>query len=196
MARRKDHTREELHALLIDSARSLVAEKGQNALTARNVATKAKYVPGTIYNIFGSMDVLTLHVNAGTLDYMYDFLSETRFLNGRNNLKKNLLSLAGAYRTFIKNNKELWLLLFSYQYINERHKIVWYQEKVDKLLRILESALTSITNDKKDNNLSLSARTLWSSFQGLCYLEHSGHLNTVSKQASFEDMTECLIDNF
>lgn len=195
MARRKDHTREELEALIIDSARALVVEGGIEALTARNVARCTGYVPGTIYNLFPSMDGLVLHVNAWTLDRMYEFLSEVR--PAHKNPRKNLALLASAYRAFIRDNRSLWLLLFSDRLPEERHQLPWYQERIDRLFGLIEAMFARMAPGGRKRTLSLSARTLWASFHGLCFLEESGHLSTIGKdKAGIDAMTDCLIDHF
>ena len=63
MARRKDHTREELTQLAIKAGRELVVEKGSAALTARNVAQAIGYTPGTLYNVFENIDALVAAIN-------------------------------------------------------------------------------------------------------------------------------------
>ena len=68
MARRSDHSREELYALILDSARSIVEEDGFSGLTARRVASSIGYAPGTIYNLFSNLDDLILHLRGKVLD--------------------------------------------------------------------------------------------------------------------------------
>ena len=48
MARRNQHSREELQALAIDAVRELVAEHGLAKLSVRKVAEKIRYTPGKI----------------------------------------------------------------------------------------------------------------------------------------------------
>lgn len=194
MARRKDHTKDELEALIVESATSIVIEGGIDALTARNVALRTGYVAGTIYNVFPSMDILLLRINARTLDEMHRFLSEVDLPH--KDIKKNMMSLARAYRLFIKDHKALWLLLFSPRLPGNRHQLEWYQERIDRLFDLIEALLKKATLDQKSRKLSLAARTLWASFHGLCFLEESGHLDTIGNASKFEDMSACLIDSF
>ena len=48
MARRKDHTREELIQIAIDSGREIVRTEGVASLTARRVAKEMGYTAGTL----------------------------------------------------------------------------------------------------------------------------------------------------
>ena len=68
MARRNQHSREELQALAIDAVRELVAEHGLAKLSVRKVAEKIRYTPGMLYHVFANLDDLILHANAATLD--------------------------------------------------------------------------------------------------------------------------------
>ena len=58
MARRSDHSRDELKALILDCAREIAEEEGLRGLTARRIATEIGYAPGTIYNLFSNLDDL------------------------------------------------------------------------------------------------------------------------------------------
>jgi AcrR family transcriptional regulator len=60
MARRSDHSRDELYNLAMTAARDIVRREGMAALTARGLATAIGYSPGTLYNLFDSLDELAL----------------------------------------------------------------------------------------------------------------------------------------
>ncbi len=71
MARRKDHSREELKDLILQAAWKIVGAEGYEGLTARRVAAEIGYAPGTIYNLFASMDDLCQQLCGRTLDDLY-----------------------------------------------------------------------------------------------------------------------------
>ncbi|MCZ6887392.1 MAG: TetR family transcriptional regulator [Gammaproteobacteria bacterium] len=48
MARRSDHTREELRALINDATSGLVGERGPEGVTARLIAERIGYAAGTL----------------------------------------------------------------------------------------------------------------------------------------------------
>ena len=68
MARRSDHSPQELRAMIIDAAERLVAQGGTAAANAREIAAAIGYTPGTIYNHFANLDDLIRHVTARTVD--------------------------------------------------------------------------------------------------------------------------------
>ncbi|MBT7646949.1 MAG: helix-turn-helix transcriptional regulator, partial [Rhodospirillaceae bacterium] len=58
MARRSDHTRDQLHQMMLDAARHVAATDGPEAITARRIAGDIGYSPGTIYQLFDNLDAL------------------------------------------------------------------------------------------------------------------------------------------
>ena len=62
MARRSDHTREELRRLILQAARRIIRDKGVAALSARKVASDIGYTVGTIYQHFNGMDAILITV--------------------------------------------------------------------------------------------------------------------------------------
>ena len=52
MARRSDHSREELYDLALESARVIAEIEGLRGLAARRIARDIGYTVGTIYNLF------------------------------------------------------------------------------------------------------------------------------------------------
>jgi len=81
MARRSDHTREELKNLILSSASRIIENEGYSALTVRKIATDIGYTPGTLYNVFQSMDGLTLALNAERVERLLTLLAETQSTN-------------------------------------------------------------------------------------------------------------------
>ena len=76
MGRRSDHTREELRALLLAEGHKLLAEQGLAKFSGREVAKRAGYSVGTIYNVFRSLDRLSLALNAHTFSLWAAFLRQ------------------------------------------------------------------------------------------------------------------------
>lgn len=195
MARRNDHSREELEKLVLDSAYSLLSRKGREALTARNVAAKAGYVPGTIYNLFGSMEGLILHINARTLDSLYIVLSDIS-PRGKKSVSAGLADMAASYRDFVDKNKNAWLLMFDSSLPEERSQMTWYQEKIDRLFLLLEDIIAPAFPGNKARERQIAARVFWSSFHGLCYLNEKGQFHTVGRNMSVAEMTDFMIGKF
>ena len=76
MVRRSIHSPEQLRELVIQSAREIIVKEGLSRLSAREIARKIGYSPGTLYNLFDNLNELLLQVQARTLDALDQRLSE------------------------------------------------------------------------------------------------------------------------
>ena len=56
MARRKDHTHEQIQALAIAALQQHLAEQPLGNMSLRKLARRIGYSPGTLINVFGSYD--------------------------------------------------------------------------------------------------------------------------------------------
>lgn len=192
MARRSDHNRDELYALALQAARAIVVRDGYRALTARNVADAIGYSPGTLYNLFANLDDMIVHLNASTLDALYDSL-EAMEMTG--DVASDLKSLSGRYLDFLGANERLWSLLFDYLLPEGQTLPDWYLKKVDKLLGLVEAAMTPLFPDPDDLRRSEAARVLWAGMHGIFSLAGSGKLAVVSRDP-VQQMADNLIDTY
>lgn len=194
MARRADHTRDELKQLIIDAAWEIIGKEGINELTARRIAKDIGYVPGTIYNVFTSMDDICLAINARTLDNLYAALNSRKCNDPKRTMIQNLKSMATLYADFSHDNYPYWLLLFTQKLPEERKMLDWYEEKISLLFQPLEQLLCPLFSGK-EKECSLAARTLWASVHGICSLQETGRIHIQGKSKT-QDMAHCLIENF
>jgi len=52
MGRRSTHTPQQLRELILDAAQDIIQVQGLAGLSAREIARRIEYSPGTIYNMF------------------------------------------------------------------------------------------------------------------------------------------------
>src|SRR5215510_520626 len=145
MARRSDHTREELTELAIDAAVALIEEEGFANFSARQVAAKIGYTVGTIYNVFGTYDELLFHVHARTLDHWYEFL-QVRLKRGK---AEPLRVLARGYVEYAKAHYNRWIALFEPPRDKTFPVPVWYQERIKRLFAMLEDTIAPAGHDRR-----------------------------------------------
>jgi AcrR family transcriptional regulator len=138
MARRSDHSRDELKALILECARGIAEEEGLRGLTARRIAAKIGYAPGTIYNLFSNLDDLVLQLRGETLDTLYDYLS-SKVVNGEP--EAILINIAQNYITFVSEHANLWGIMFEHKLPDEQSVPEWYHEKSLRLLGLAENAI-------------------------------------------------------
>ncbi len=98
MARRSDHTREQLTELALSSAEQLLNTKPASALSTRQIATKMGYTVGTLYQIFKNLPDLLLHVNARTLKRLYEDCLRLEIKH--HSPEDNILAYANLYLEF------------------------------------------------------------------------------------------------
>lgn len=196
MARRADHTREELNDLILKAAWKIIGKGGTEALTARGIAAEIGYAPGTIYNLFESMEALSLQINGRTLDELYMVLSDPELTDSSKSITQNLKRMATAYNHFARDHHPYWLMLFNNKWNAGRPFAPWYHEKIDRLFEPVEKILQPLFAPKQDRQKKLAARALWASIHGLCILRETGKIPLVAGKEADEELSSYLIDNF
>lgn len=196
MARRSDHTRKELKELILEKSAALIEEDGYEGLSARRIAAEIGYAPGTIYNLFRSMDDICLHLNALTMDALYDVLSAPVCNNPRKSPVKNMEAMAAQYMAFARANRSRWLMLFHYRLKGGAPAPAWYRKKTDRLFEPLETLLAPLFSRSRARQRVLAARVLWSSVHGLCFLQETGKIPPIGGKADADAMASFLIGTF
>lgn len=196
MARRNDHTRKELKTLIIEESWKIIEKHGFEGLTARRIAKNIGYAPGTIYNLFSSMDDLYLELNAKTLNLLFTTLSDPKCHDPKKSPINNMKAMAAHYMKFAREHRPYWLMLFNLKVTENRTDAGWYHEKIDQLFTPLEDLLEPYFTTKQTKKRKIAARVLWASVHGLCFLQETGKISIVSDQDTAPDMAGYLIDTF
>jgi AcrR family transcriptional regulator len=170
MARRSDHTREELHVMILDAAREIVAQKGFANLTIRRIGEAIGYSSGTLYNVFDDVDDIVLHLNATTLDSLSDELAAVPV---GEDIEAMLISLAEGYIRFVETRPHLWGLLFQ-KPSTRKPRPDWYEERVERSFALLDSALDPVFESGSEEARREAALVLWSGLHGMCTLATEG----------------------
>ena len=190
MARRSDHSRDELYALALEAARNIAESEGLSGLTARRIARKIGYSAGTLYNHFENLDDLIVQLNARTLDALYETCVSER-QNG--DPEDTLRALARAYIGFTADHSNLWNVVIEHRLPAGTEPPDWYRDKVRQLLGLVEEALAPFFAPGDDNRRLQSARILWSGLYGMCTLASAGAL---AKTESVTAMADSLVTNY
>ncbi len=192
MARRSDHSRDELKEMAISAGQKIINSKGLSAFSARKVARDIGYTIGTLYNVFGSHENLILHINATTLDDMNALMVEqlSKQINGKSTIKK----LASCYINFAEHNYNRWRALFNHSLPSNTSLPDWYEKKIKKLFSILEAPLLPLVNNNS-KKAKQAAQTIWASIHGICELGLTDKLDIVGT-TSIQTLTDSLIDNY
>lgn len=197
MGRRKDHSREMLEQMIIESAWKIVGDAGGAAVTARRIAADIGYTPGTIYNVFRSMDEILLRVNSRTLDILYTILQDVSSGNTTFDAPLSSLKLmARRYLAFARDYRPYWLLLFHQDMILEGAQDAVYTEKINRLFAPLEQILTAFFSADDREARQDSARALWASVHGICYLQETGKIGRAAPNLDTMLLINNVIDTY
>ncbi len=173
MARRSEHTQEEIRQMVLHAAETIVIEEGAAALKVRNIAMEIGYTVGSIYMVFDNMADLTLHIKARTLD---DIATQLQQVSGAS-AEQNLLALAKAYLNFAQTHYHRWQMLFEYHDNTDKALPTWYQEKVGQVFQVVEVQFQQLLPTASAEQTQRATRALWSGVHGICSLSLSGSLD-------------------
>ncbi len=192
MGRRSIHTPEELRELIIDATTAIVEQQGLEGLSAREIAKRIGYSPGTLYNVFENLDDLLLIIEARLLDDLANRLAAT---DASGSPQERLRRLAGAYFSFTQERPKLWNLLNEHRMPAGQVVPDWYQEKLDKLLSALDEALVPLLLGSDPSTRRRHARTLWASVHGMTSLSTADKLSHVTAHSG-RSLVDDLVLNY
>jgi AcrR family transcriptional regulator len=181
MGRRSSHTPEELRELILDASTSLISEGGLAGLSAREVARRIGYSPGTLYNVFENLDDLVLHIEGRIID---ELARELEGVSREGSPKDQALALGRAYLKFTSEKPKLWNLLFEHHLPPGSDVPQWYQNKLDGLMQRVESIVAELLPDRKPEEVRRSAHVLWAGVHGISSLATADKLSVVTKEGA------------
>jgi AcrR family transcriptional regulator len=170
MARRSEHSKEEIKELAISSACKLVAEKGNDGFKARSIAKAMGYTVGTIYYLFGNMENLRFHVCGSILDEHLSF-TEKQLSKKKNRLVYMLM----AYIKLSQNHENFWKFLFSYNPSPKTKVPNWYLQKTQILFKQLYDSFLPYTKTKAATIRAV--RVMWAGVHGISAFSLNGRLS-------------------
>ncbi len=174
MARRKDHTPDELTALTLEAAERIVRAEGLTALSARRLAAEIGYTPGTLYNHFADLDEIVLRLNLRSLERLKDSLSTVA--DKEVDPRGRLHALADAYVTFARNEPHLWSALTTFRRSKPGPPPDWFVGEAQTLIAFLGDLLRPLAPELGPEDRQYQARRLWASIHGICALLAGGSI--------------------
>lgn len=192
MARRSEHSLEQIKEMVLDAAEKIVIEEGFAALKVRKIALEIGYTVGSIYMVFTNMSDLIMHVKARTMDELGDQLDE-RLPDC--SPQEHILKLAISYLEFASQNYNLWSMIFEHRLSDDEKTPDWYQAKVDQAFVKVENLLGQLAPETDQSEVRSAARALWSGVHGICILSLTDTLDAVSVK-NVEKNIVLLVENF
>lgn len=190
MARRSEHTQEQIREMVLNAAENIVIEDGFNALTVRKVALEIGYTVGSIYMVFENMNDLIMHVKGRTLD---ELAAQLLALEAPANAEEHILALAKVYLQFAHQHFNRWRMIF--EAIKDVPVPEWYQEKTREMFAIVEQPFRKLLPDGNAEKAHLATQALWSGVHGTCVLSLNGSLGRVGAENA-ETTVGMLVQHF
>lgn len=164
MARRSDHTREELAELVAETAKQIIADVGLQGLGTREIATKIGYSAGSIYNVFVNLDAVIAFVNTNSLRTLNEKLSGA-VLSG--DVLSDARKLLFSALEFQEENPNLWVALIQHSSRAEFRPPDPFIAELEAVFRTVEIAIAPLFASQDKARARLAVRVIWASLQGI-----------------------------
>ena len=190
MARRSEHTQEQIREMVLEAAENIIIEDGFKALTVRKIAMEIGYTVGSIYMVFENMDDLIMHVKGQTLDELAELM---RNITPPAKIEAHIHTLAETYLDFADQHFNRWQMIFT------AHQDVpipeWYQDKIQSMFVIVDDLFSQLMPNSSAEQIRLASRALWCGVHGVCELSLNGSLGRVGGRSA-KTTVALLVDNF
>lgn len=192
MARRSEHSQEEIKDMVLKAAENIVIEDGYGELKVRKIAMDIGYTVGSVYMVFENMANLIMHLQARTLDAIAETLTNVSL---EQQADQKVIALAKAYLTFASENFNRWAMLFEHRLSESETLPDWYTVKIERLFQILEEPMRQMATGLTEHQIKQAARALWGGIHGVCLLSLTGKMDTVGVEDA-EEALLLLVENF
>ncbi|QSP94181.1 TetR/AcrR family transcriptional regulator [Marinobacter salinisoli] len=168
MARRKDHTPEELTELVLGRVLEFLQNEPADQLSLRKLAKMVGYSPGTLINLFGSYSRLILAANARTLDIIARQLVDV--MNHTESAEEKLHRFAQAYLSFAMQCPHQWRALFEHHMEEGEELPQWQWSRIERLFEMIEQCLYELNEGSLEADRHEASRVIWAAVHGICAL--------------------------
>lgn len=157
--------RDRMRASMIAIASRIVREEGLAAVQARRIAQESGCAVGTLYNVFGGLDLLIIEANAITLGELGDALTQADLAASEGGLSDRLVALALAYLSFAHAHSAAWRAVFEHHMTPGTPVPEWYRERQNSLFAVVARALPDDFTDAASRGGA--AKALFSAVHGI-----------------------------
>jgi AcrR family transcriptional regulator len=126
---------------MLEIANRIISSEGLAAVQARRIAQEAGCAVGTLYNIYGSLDLLIIEANACTLEALGQHLSKAGATADGSQMRDRLSALALGYLDFASSRDKAWRALFEHQMSPGGEVPLWYRDRQRALFALVEAVL-------------------------------------------------------
>ena len=155
--------KENIRERLLQTAQSLVEDKGADYLTARKLSEASGCSVGTIYNQFSSMDELFSSLNIATL---VDLQATMNKVATSCNAYKNLNAWLDSFVSFVLANPNRWFLLYNY-HLRSGHLSPEYRQQIIRVTKMWQKSFDAVYAHLSIRKRRLARQVLWLSLFAL-----------------------------
>lgn len=192
MARRSEHSLDQIKEMVLNAAETIIVENGAQALTVRKVALEIGYTVGSIYMVFANMQDVLLHIKARTLDRL---AAELQGAAGEGDVEGRIRALAQCYSRFAAANINLWRIVFEPASLENETAPDWFEDKIETIFTPIENLFQELRPGSDRAQARHAARTLWCGVHGVCMLALNGNLGRAGGENQ-EAAVNLLVDSF
>ena len=156
---------EETHRRVLEAAIAAVEAGGIEAVNIRKIAADAGYSVGSVYKHFADQDALLLAVNSVTLGRIKDLMASK--VETVDEPLARLKALALAYLAFARDNRNLWMTLFSHHLPEGKAVPEWHIQENIALLGFIAAPLRELDPSMMEEDLAARTRTAFAAVHGL-----------------------------
>lgn len=147
-----------------------MAEMGLARFSGREVAKRAGYSVGTIYNVFGSLDQLVAAINSHTFSLWAAVLRQRLEESGEDRIK----ALVEGYFEFALANQNLWSAIYDHRLAEGETLAEEEHSQRAALTAIVEQEVRGLLPDPAAPDAARFARSLIATVHGHCDYVISG----------------------
>jgi AcrR family transcriptional regulator len=193
MARRSDHSRDELAALVLEAARKIVVEEGAGAVTMRKMGGMIGYAPGSIYNAVGDLEAVLREVNAMTMEQMAQQLDAIMATHEPGTIE-TAMAIAESYVDFVTQNPRLWAALLERPPHPGETVPDSYSRPRARLIEIVATAIGPLFADSLARQKAVVA--LWAALQGVAALASGGNYQFMASNLGPKEIARSIVQRY
>ncbi|MCK5356159.1 MAG: TetR/AcrR family transcriptional regulator [Methyloprofundus sp.] len=165
MARRSEHSQQQIKQMVLEAAEEIIQEQGFSALKVRKIAMDIGYTVGSVYMVFANMNDLNMHIKARTWQKLLLHLEQS---SGESIALVSIENMAVAYLDFTVLNKGLWCMLFEHQPPIDEQVPEWYLQALERVVEFVDQLMKQLNTSHSDAQIQQAAQALTASVQGVC----------------------------
>jgi len=170
MARRSEHTHEEIKEMILVAAETIVINDGFKALKVRQIAMEMGYTVGSLYMVFKNRDDLITHLKVRTLKALQFELEKG--INNDLDENQKIIAISKIYINFAKENFNRWRMIFEPCPNTDTLSANWYQQKMLNTFQGLEFLFKQLAPQSNLQQQQQAARALWGGINGILLTDH------------------------